>query len=362
MLGSRSTLRPRGGKDENAVVGGAKSSSKGGGGGLGAAGAGAGAATVRLALGPAKSLDTSLGANGAGGGSGAAKTPGPSNARRRAFGDISNRKAGRGPDHAAGAAAGAGTAKTPKAVSFQSNLFGPPTKTPGGKSAKKKGLQLQQQPQPHQQHTPFASSRNPMANGNGNANAIANGGANPKRPVSFEPSSSVKHPPGAVMPMTSRKASSSGEGGSVALPGTTSVVRDGIIREDDGGSVSSVELPAGGRIWDPSDFFDGGDDSYDPAAKIAAVNASLDDPSFVMPTFPAAAAASNDDGGDDWFLAKELEELGREDYEALSQLLSDFASEGGDGEDYLLAGLTEDDNDHDDLRLLNYDLNDVALA
>jgi len=346
--GSRSALRSRSSNDENAVVGG-KSSSKGGGGlgGAGAGGAGGGPhkPTVRLALGPAKSLD----ANGGGimNGAGVAKTPGPSNARRRAFGDISNRKAGRGPGN--GNAAAAGAAKTPKAVSFQSNLFGPPTKTPGngngggglgggggGKSAKKKGLQLQLQ----QQRTPFASRNRPNAS------------ANPNRSVvSFEPSSSNKFPPIAVMPTTSSRKASSRESAKA-----TSAVQDKVIDED-AGSISSVELPAGGRIWDPSDFFYD-DDSYDLAARVAAVNTSLDDPSFVMPTFPAAAAVD----GEDRLLAKAMEELGKEEYETLDHLLNDFAPEDVDGEDDLLSGLTPPlDTDDDDFLLLD-DLDDLAVA
>ena len=231
--------------------------------------------------------------------------------------------------------------KTPKAVSFQSNLFGPPAKTPGngrlgglggggggGKSTKKKGLQLQAQ----------ASAAKPNAN---------------RSVVSFEQtsSSSTKLPPSAVMPTMSSRKASSREGGDV-LPRATSVVRDTIIAEDDGGSVSSVELPAGGRIWDPSDFF-GDDDSYDLAARIAAVNASLDgdDPSFVMPTFPAANA--NEGGEHDRVLAKEMEDLETEEYETLDHLLNGFASEDLDGEDNdLLSGLTPSlDNDDDDAAL-----------
>lgn len=357
--GSRSALRPRSANDENAVVGGAskgpaglgKSSAKTPGGNAG----NTNKPTVRLALGPAKSLDVN-------GGGIVAKTPGPSNARRRAFGDISNRKAGRGP----GNQNAAGGAKTPKAVSFQSNLFGPPAaKTPGGaggglvgnggggggKSAKKKGLQLQQQ------RTTFAS-RNPNANAS----------TNPNRSVSFEPSSSstAKLPSNAVMPMSSRKEKAS-KALSVVVPRTTSVVQDQIIDVDDGGgSVSSVELPAGGRIWDPSDFF-GDDDSYDLAAKIAAVNTSLDDdPSFVMPTFPSkAAAAVGTDADDDRLFAKEMEELEKEDYETLDHLLNDFAPE--DDDDDLLSGLTpsledHDGDDHDDGLGLLDDLDDLALA
>lgn len=338
--GSRSALRPRSSNDENAVVGGK---------GLAGGGAGAGTTTkkptVRLALGPAKSLDANAGGDGTMNGAGVAKTPGPSNARRRAFGDISNRKAGRGPNGNGAAAAAA--AKTPKAVSFQSNLFGPPAKTPGngrlgglggggGKSTKKKGLQLQAQ----------ASAAKPNAN---------------RSVVSFEQtsSSSTKLPPSAVMPTMSSRKASSREGGDV-VPRATSVVRDKVIAEDDGGSVSSVELPAGGRIWDPSDFF-GDDDSYDLAARVAAVNASLDgdDPSFVMPTFPAANA--NEGGEHDRVLAKEIEDLETEEYETLDHLLNGFASEDLDGEDDdLLSGLTPSlDNDDDDtaLRLL-----DLALA
>ena len=360
--GSRSALRPRSANDENAVVGvaskalGSAKTPGGGGGGN------TNKPTVRLALGPAKSLD----ANGSGGGGVVAKTPGPSNARRRAFGDISNRKAGRGPGNQN---AGAGGAKTPKAVSFQSNLFGPPpAKTPGGgglgnggggggKSAKKKGLQLQQQ------RTPFVS-RNPNINANANTHT--------NRSVSFEPSASstIKLPSNAVMPMSSRKEQAS-KASSVVVPRTTSVVQDQTIDEDDGGgSVSSVELPAGGRIWDPSDFF-GDDDSYDLAAKIAAVNTSLDDdPSFVMPTFPSkAAAAAGTDADDDRLFAKEVEELEKEDYETLDHLLNEFAPEDDDGyaEDDLLSGLTpsvddHDDDDHDDGLALLDDLDDLALA
>lgn len=357
--GSRSALRPRSSaNDENALVGGATSKGLGlsaktpGGGGSNANNK----PTVRLALGPAKSLE----ANGPGGGGGiVAKTPGPSHARRRAFGDISNRKAGRGPGHPTNAAAGAG-AKTPKAVSFQSNLFAPPpAKTPGGlangggKSAKKKGLQLQKQ------RTPFVSR-----------NANANASTHPNRSVSFEPSSSstIKLPSNAVMPMSSRKEKASSSSSTV-VPRTTvtAVVQDQVIDEDDGGgSVSSVELPAGGRIWDPSDFF-GDDESYDLAAKIAAVNTSLDDdPSFVMPTFPSkAAAGTGTDDADDGLLAKEMEELEKEDYETLDHLLNDFApaDDDGYGEDDLLSGLTPSLDDHDDgLGLLLDDLDDLALA
>ena len=347
--GSRSALRPRSSNDENAVVGGKGLAGAGAGAG---GGAGAGTTTkkptVRLALGPAKSLDVNAGGGGTMNGAGVAKTPGPSNARRRAFGDISNRKAGRGPN---GNGAAAAAAKTPKAVSFQSNLFGPPAKTPGNgrlgglggggggggaKSTKKKGLQLQAQ----------ASAAKPNAN---------------RSVVSFEQtsSSSTKLPPSAVMPTMSSRKASSREGGDV-LPRATSVVRDKVIAEDDGGSVSSVELPAGGRIWDPSDFF-GDDDSYDLAARVAAVNASLDgdDPSFVMPTFPAANA--NEGGEHDRVLAKEMEDLETEEYETLDHLLNGFASEDLDGEDDdLLSGLTPSlDNDDDDTALR---LDDLALA
>ena len=151
------------------------------------------------------------------------------------------------------------------------------------------------------------------------------------------------------------------------------MVQDQIIDEDDGGgSVSSVELPAGGRVWDPSDFFGDDDDSYDLAARIAAVNASLDDdPSFVMPTFPSKAAASaalaaGTDADDDRLLAKEMEELEKEDYETLDHLLNDFAPEddhdGYGDEDDLLSGLTPSLDDHDDGLGLLDDLDDLALA
>ena len=129
--------------------------------------------------------------------------------------------------------------------------------------------------------------------------------------------------------------------------------------------MKAEDFVVGGDEGLDADFF-GDDDSYDLAARVAAVNASLDgdDPSFVMPTFPAANA--NEGGEHDRVLAKEMEDLETEEYETLDHLLNGFASEDLDGEDDdLLSGLTPSlDNDDDDaaLRRLLDDLDDLALA
>jgi len=293
---ARSGLRPlsvgggNGGNDENSVSEGLRNKKLGGVGGNNGGGAGN---ASKLALGPKSlSLDDSGSMNTG------SKTPGPSNARRRAFGDISNRKAA-------------------KSVSFQN------TKTPGrGTKSTKKHSSVSQQ-----QRTPFA-----VRNGNSTNNNNSTRKKTPyatssssRRSVSFGGPSSTTKKPGAVLPMDRLSSTTSTIAAATENPSLD-------VSDDD---ISDVELPAGGGVWDPMDFFDDERNGRDRSGSFEYYRGIDDD----IKAYQASVRERNQREFEE--AVDEAEDQAKRDAERIAREDYDFVMQGMDS---LLNDLDDDAN------------------
>ena len=225
--GGRLALAPQAGNDENmpnvgAHLSSAMKPSGGGGGSLSTSHPLQAPSSTRKSLGPAKHINANVPI---------AKTPGGTkSARRRAFGDISNRKAAR-----SGGNLGFGGGAT-KSVSFPT----PGRQSSAPKSAKKPGIGASTQ------RTPFGDRSNGNGNGNGNGTSTASKRGQMKRmevPTNQRATQKKK----VVIPKRTSV---------IVAPAQNVIQHEGAQREwDDDDDLSDVELPAG-RVWDPSDYFD----------------------------------------------------------------------------------------------------------
>lgn len=287
---ARSGLRPlsggggSGGNDENSVSEGLRNKKLGVGGNNG----GGGGIANKLALGSKSlSLDDSGSMNTG------SKTPGPSQARRRAFGDISNRKAA-------------------KSVSFQN------TKTPGrGAKSTKKHSSVSQQ-----QRTPFAVRNGNSTNNNSTRKKTPY--ATGSRSVSFGGPSSAAKKPGAVLPMDRLSSTTS------AVAATKDPSLD--VSDDD---ISDVELPAGGGVWDPMDFFDDERNGRDRSGSFEFYRGVNDD----IKAYHANVRERNQREFEK--AVEEAEDRAKRDAERIAQEDYDFVMQGMDS---LLNDLDDDAN------------------